>query len=297
MKKTAIIICGPTASGKTTLALELAEMLRTEVVSADSRQCYRELNIGVARPSPEELARVYHHFIDSHSVHEEVNAAVFEQYALNALNTIFTKNDVAVVTGGTGLYINALCYGIDEIPPVPVNITTELELQYHENGISWLQQQLTEKDPIYVQDGEMQNPRRLLRALGVKLATGKSIREFQKNEPVQRPFNRVLVGIDMPRNLLYERINRRVDMMMEAGLLHEAEQLYPYRHLKALQTVGYAELFDYFGGVHSLAVAVELIKQNTRHYAKRQFTWFRKNNEINWFQNPSVQQLLHLLKM
>ncbi len=295
MKKTCIIICGATASGKTALSLNLAEALGTEIVSADSRQCYRELDIGVARPTPEELARVPHHFIASHSIHETVNAAVFEQYALEKVATIFREHDVAVVSGGTGLYIQAFCYGMDDIPPVPATVTNELQQQYNEQGITWLQQTLAAHDPVFAREGEMQNPHRMLRALGVKLATGRSIKEFYKKQPVQRPFNIIMAGIHWPRQLLYERINQRVDQMMAAGLLQEAEQLFAFRHYKALQTVGYAELFDHIGGNHTLERAVELVKQNTRHYAKRQLTWFNRNNEITWNSSWTVNGLLALL--
>lgn len=290
--KTCIIICGPTASGKTSLAIRLAQQLNTSIISADSRQCFRELDIGVARPSEEELAVVKHYFIASHSIHDEINASVFEQFALQAAEEIFSKNDVAVMVGGTGLYINAFCNGMDDIPAVPKAISNELEKNYNENGLAWLQEEISRRDPQYATGGEMHNPHRLLRALGVMLASGRSIREFQKGKTVARPFRIIKAGLDIPRSVLYERINRRVDGMMEAGLLKEAEQLYPYRYLKALQTVGYTELFDYFDNKHSLETAISLIKQNTRHYAKRQLTWFRKDPSVQWKEHWAAEQLL-----
>lgn len=295
-QKTCIIICGPTASGKTSLAIQLAQHFNTSIISADSRQCFRELNIGVARPSAAELAAVKHYFIASHSIHDEMNAAVFEQYALNAAEEIFSGNDIAVMAGGTGLYINAFCNGMDEIPAVPQQVSDELEKNYKEKGIAWLQEEIQKHDPQYFAGGEIHNPHRLLRALGVQLASGRSIREFQKGSNTERPFRIIKAGLDVPRSILYERINHRVDMMMEAGLLKEAEQLYPYRHLKALQTVGYAELFDHFDNKHSLETAVVLIKQNTRHYAKRQMTWFRKDAGIHWEEEWTIDKLINLIK-
>lgn len=294
-QKTCIIICGPTASGKTPLSVKLAQHFNTSIISADSRQCFRELNIGVARPSEAELAAVKHYFIASHSIHDEMNAAVFEQYALEAAGDIFSSNDVAVMAGGTGLYINAFCNGMDDIPAVPQKISDELEQQYKEKGIAWLQEEMQQHDPQYFSGGEMHNPHRLLRALGVKLSSGTSIREYQKGNNAERPFRIIKAGLDIPRSILYERINHRVDMMMEAGLLKEAEQLYPYRHLKALQTVGYAELFDHFDNKHSLETAVTLIKQHTRHYAKRQMTWFRKDASIQWKEQWTVNEIQGLI--
>lgn len=292
--KTCYIICGPTASGKTKLAINLALHLNTSIISADSRQCFRELNIGVARPSEQELAQVKHYFIASHSVHSEMNAAVFEQYALTTIHEIFSGNDNVVMAGGTGLYIRAFCQGMDDIPGIPESLRAELEAAYQEKGIGWLQEEIKKHDPLFSAAGEVKNPHRLLRALGVKRATGISILDYQKGERVERPFRIIKAGLDIPREELYERINLRVERMMDAGLLAEAEQLYPFRKLKALQTVGYTELFDYLEGKHSLETAISLIKQNSRHYAKRQMTWFRKDKEIQWKQQWTAAEVLKL---
>lgn len=290
MNKTCIIIAGPTAVGKTALAIQVAKHFGTEIISADSRQCFREMTIGVAKPSPEELARVKHYFINSHTIHEEVNAVVFEQYALQAIDDIFTRHDVAVMVGGTGLYIKAFCQGMDDMPPVAPDLREQLNQQYAQHGLAWLQQQVEEKDPLYYSNGEIQNPQRLLRALEVRLATGRSIREYQQGSKVQRPFRIIKIGLELPREALYDNINRRVDVMMQQGQLEEAKTLFAVRHLNALQTVGYAELFHYIAGQSTLEQAVEEIKKNTRHYAKRQMTWFKKDSEVQWFspQNDKV---------
>lgn len=275
-RKKCIIVCGPTAVGKTDFAIELALQNNTSIISADSRQCFHELNIGVAKPSTEQLERVPHYFINSHSIHQEMNVKVFEEYALQAAAAIFKKNDVAVMVGGTGLYIKAFAEGIDEIPETDQKIRGQLILNYEEKGIEWLQEELKLKDPVFYSEGEMENPQRMLRALEVKLSTGKSILDFQSNKKVQRNFDIEYILLDLPRETLYQRINHRVDIMMKNGLLQEVESLYPNRHLNALQTVGYRELFDYMEGIHSLDFAIEEIKKNTRRYAKRQITWFKK---------------------
>lgn len=278
-KKTCIIICGPTASGKTSLGIELALKHQTQIISADSRQCFRELNIGVAKPSAEQLQKVKHYFINSHSIHEEVNARIFEEYALQTVNSIFEKNDVAIMVGGTGLYIKAFTEGLDEIPEVNESIRKEINENYLTSGFHWLENELKEQDPIFFSKGEMKNPQRMLRALEVKLSTGKSILEFHSQKKAKRNFDIKVRLLELQREQLYQNINKRVDEMMESGLLKEAESLYPFKNLNALQTVGYKELFDYFDKKYSLEKAVEEIKKNTRHYAKRQMTWFRKNIE------------------
>ena len=286
MNKTCIIISGPTAVGKTSAAIQAARHFKTEIISADSRQCYKELNIGVAKPSAEELAAVKHHFINSHSIHEEVHAAGFEQYALQAAEKIFQQHDIAVMTGGTGLYIKAFCEGIDEIPPVLPGIREKIVEEFERSGLEWLQQQVKEQDPLYYSTGEIQNPQRLMRALEVVQSTGKSIRSFQQGKKIQRPFRIIKTALELPKEELHRNINHRVDQMMEQGLLEEVKTLVPWRHLNALQTVGYTELFDYLDGKHTLEQAVELIKKNTRQYAKRQMTWFRRDKEITWY-SPS----------
>lgn len=282
---------GPTAVGKTAFAIRLALEQQTEILSADSRQCYREMNIGVARPSEAELKMVRHHFIASHSIQDEVNAAVFEQYALQSLEEIFRKARTAVVVGGTGLYIKALCEGLDPVPPSDPGLRREIIASYNSLGLSWLQDQVKQLDPQYYASGEIQNPQRLMRALEVVRFTGKSIRTYQLSKPQQRPFRIHKIGLDLPREELYARINQRVDLMMQSGQLEEAEALFnsfDLAHLPvsqwppALRTVGYAELFDYFRGLTSYDKAVDLVKQHTRNYAKRQLTWFRRDPAVHW---------------
>lgn len=286
MKKTVILIAGPTAVGKTALAIQLAKHFHTAIISADSRQCYKEITIGVAKPSVEELNTVKHYFINSHSITDDVSAAAYEHYALTAAEELFATNDVAVMVGGTGLYIKAFCEGMDQIPAVPDELRVQLQQQYQQYGIEWLQQQLQQQDPLFAAQGEMQNPQRMLRALEVVKASGESIIKFRKGEKQQRPFDVIKIGLELPREELYNRINLRVDLMMKEGLLEEAKTVYPQRQLNALQTVGYRELFDYFDGMLTLPQAVEKIKQNSRHYAKRQLTWFKRETAMKWF-HPS----------
>ncbi len=290
--KTVIIVAGPTAVGKTAVAIALATHFHTEIISADSRQCFKELNIGVARPSDEELKRVKHYFIASHSVHDDVNAALFEKYALEKVNEIFESHDVAVMVGGTGLYIKAFCEGFHDIPPTDPEIRKKILTQYEQKGLHWLQQEIKTKDPEFYQKGEIQNPQRLMRALEVMESTGQSIFSFRKGKPVKRDFNIVKIGLELPKEELHRNINTRIDRMMENGLLDEVKKIIPYKNLNALQTVGYSELFDYLDKKKSLEEAVEQIKKNTRQYAKRQMTWFRKDKEIHWFDPADVKMIL-----
>ena len=281
-KKTVVVIAGPTAVGKTAVGIAVARRFGTEIISADSRQCYREMNIGVARPSPDELAAVPHHFIASHSIHEKINAAAFEAYALAKAEEIFRKADTVVMVGGTGLYIKAFTDGMDAIPDVPEEVHNKVVAAYNHNGLSWLQEKIKTMDPLFYSKGEIQNPQRLMRALEVVEATGRSVLSFRTGEKKERPFNVVKICLDLPREELYRRINHRVDVMMENGLLEEVRSLLPYQHLNALQTVGYKELFAHLSGELSLPEAINAIKQNTRHYAKRQLTWFRKDENYRW---------------
>jgi tRNA dimethylallyltransferase len=296
-KKTCIIIGGPTAVGKTDIAISVATHFNTKIISADSRQCYQELNIGVARPSEAALKAVPHYFINSHSIQQEVTTADFERYAINAAEEIFKDNDIAVMVGGTGLYIRAFCDGMDDIPSVDPAIRNEITQQYKLNGLLWLQQQVKISDPAYFEKGEIQNPRRMMRALEVIRSTGQSITFFQQGQRKTRPFNIIKTGLELPREILYNRINQRVLQMMEAGLEQEARSLYSFRELNALQTVGYRELFDYFAGHTSLERAVELIQQNSRHYAKRQLTWFKKDMDIRWIEanDKAVESVIAML--
>lgn len=273
--KTCIIVSGATAVGKTAYGIELARKYNTQIISADSRQCFKELNIGVAKPSAAQLADIDHYFISSHSIHDDLNVKVFEEYALKAIREIFVCNDVAIMVGGTGLYIKAFCEGIDEVPPVNESIRNEIIKAYRENGIDWLNIELRKYDPGYFDQNKTSNPQRMMRSLEVKLSTGKSLSDFQSGEKAIRDFKIENVNLEIPRDELYKRINARVDVMMEEDLLKESESLYPHRELNALQTVGYRELFDYMDGKISLDRAIDLIKQNTRHFAKRQITWFK----------------------
>lgn len=293
--KTCLIVAGPTASGKTNVAIELAKLFNTEIISADSRQCFKELNIGVAKPSAEQLQEVPHHFINSHSINDTINAAYFETYAMAAIEKIFEKSDVAVMVGGTGLYIKAFCEGVDMIPPIPPPLRQSILDQYVKKGLRWLQNELKENDPAWYATGEIKNPQRMMRALEVKLASGKSILDFQKGEKAVRNFRIVKTALDLPREQLYANINKRVDMMMDAGLAEEVRALIPYKKRNALQTVGYTELFDYFAQTITLEKAVEEIKKNTRHYAKRQVTWFKKDASIKFMDATELHRSVSLV--
>jgi tRNA dimethylallyltransferase len=274
------------------VAIGLAQHFQTEIISADSRQCFKELNIGVARPSPEELQQVKHHFIASHSIQEEVNAAVFEQYALERMQKLFEKQDRVVMVGGTGLYIKAFCEGLDKIPAVDAKIREQIIANYEKAGLSWLQQELQQKDPAYCSAGEMKNPQRMMRALEVVASTGRSILSFHKKGKGKRDFNIIKIGLELSKEDLHRNIHTRVDKMMEAGLAAEVRQLLPFKDRNALRTVGYAEIFDYLDKKISLPGAVESIKVNTRQYAKRQMTWFRKDKSTQWFTPTQLKEII-----
>ncbi|QEC68468.1 tRNA (adenosine(37)-N6)-dimethylallyltransferase MiaA [Panacibacter ginsenosidivorans] len=279
---TVIIITGPTASGKTALAIKLAQRFNTSIISADSRQCFKELNIGVAKPSERELSMVKHYFISSHSIHENVTAQTFERYALDAAAEIFRNNNVAIMAGGTGLYIKAFCEGLDIIPEADEKIRLQVINNYKINGIAWLQKQIQIHDPDFWQIAERQNPQRLMRALEVKFTTGKSIVDFHKGEKKVRPFNIIKLGIEISKEQLHKNINQRTTEMFEQGLIQEVTSLKAFRNMNALQTVGYKELFEYFDTKLLLDTTIEKVKINTRHYAKRQITWFKKDPNIKW---------------
>lgn len=291
MSKTVYIIVGPTAVGKTALAIQLARHFQTEIISADARQCYKELNIGVARPSEDELNQIPHHFIASHSINDIVNASVFENYALAITEKLFEQKDNIVMVGGTGLYIKAFCEGLDDIPAIDPSVRKSIIHSYESNGFIWLQNELAQKDPAYWKQAEQENPHRLMRALEVIEGLGKSILSFQAQQKKQRPFNIVTLGIEMERALLYERINQRVEQMIAAGLEQEVQALLPQFSLNALQTVGYREWLSYFNKEQSLEQVIAAIQQNTRQYAKRQMTWFKKDPSVQWF-DASAPHLL-----
>ena len=292
MQKTVIIIAGPTASGKTALSVQLAQSFHTAVISADSRQCYREISIGTAKPSPEELSAVPHYFIDSHSIKEEVNAGIYEKLALQYAAGIFEKNDVAVMCGGTGLYIRAFAEGIDDMPVIAPGIRTRLNEQFALHGLSWLQEQLQERDPGFYATAETQNPQRLIRALEVLDATGQSITTFRSATRAPRNFNIIKIGITLPREILHQRIHHRVDQMIHAGLVEEVRSVLPYREHNALRTVGYQEIFSFLEGHISLDQAIDDIKTHTRQYAKRQLTWFRKDPAFQWFDSREENEMM-----
>ena len=296
MNKNCIVIVGPTAVGKTALAIQIAKYFNTQIISADSRQCFKELTIGVAKPSTNELLQVKHHFINSHSIHEEVNAAIFEKYALEKTTEIFTKSDTVVITGGTGLYIKAFCQGMDDLPGIDPVIRQTIINNYNNNGIEWLREQVKKEDPLYFIQGEILNPQRLMRALEVKLSTKNSILYYQTHQKKQRDFRIIKIGMELPRPLLTERINARVDCMIEDGLLKEVKDLLAFKHLNALQTVGYKEIFASLNGDITLAQAITAIKTSTRQYAKRQMTWFKKDPDIHWC-NPAFEEVLSKIKL
>ncbi|MFM6994832.1 MAG: tRNA (adenosine(37)-N6)-dimethylallyltransferase MiaA [Sediminibacterium sp.] len=285
LKPTVYIVVGPTAVGKTKYAIELAQKLKTEIISADARQCYQELNIGVARPSELELETVPHHFIASHSIQETVNAGIFEQYALAKTDTLLAQYGSVVMVGGTGLYIKAFVEGMDQIPTIDPTIRLQIQEDVSNKGMVWLQAQIQKMDPVYwamADQGEQQNTQRLSRALEVMIGTGQSILRFQQQQKKTRPFNIQKIGLELPREQLYERINQRVLQMVETGLEEEVKYLHPQFHLNALQTVGYQEWLPYFKGEQSRDEVIQAIQQNTRHYAKRQMTWFKKDTSIEW---------------
>ena len=279
-----IVIAGPTAIGKTDLAIKIALDFDTEILSADSRQFYKEMSIGTAKPNQNELDLVKHHFIDSISIEESYSAGSFENDALLKLGQIYSNKNTAVLVGGSGLFIKAVCEGFDVFPNVDPLVRDLLNKRYADEGIQTLQDQLVHLDPAYASEVDINNPQRLIRALEVCISTGKPFSLYRLNAIKQnRCFSSIKIGLNMDRPLLYERINKRVDMMIEAGLVNEVEKLRPFRHLNALNTVGYSEIFDYLDGSLTLEQAIDKIKQNTRRFAKRQLTWFRKDPEINWF--------------
>ncbi|WP_158824896.1 tRNA (adenosine(37)-N6)-dimethylallyltransferase MiaA [Mucilaginibacter lacusdianchii] len=283
-----IVVAGPTAIGKTAAAIVLAQHYQTEIISADSRQFFREMSIGTAKPSPEELATVKHHFIDSHSVTEPFSVGDFERQGINLLEKLFTTHDIAVMAGGSGLYIKAICEGFDDLPQVDPAIRENLNTEFDQQGITYLQEKLKVVDPTYFEQVDQHNPQRLIRALEVFESTGLPYSSYRKGTQQQRPFNNIKIGLDMPREELYERINQRVDVMITQGLVDEVKSLLPYRHLNALNTVGYSEIFDYLDGKTDLNTAIAMIKQNTRRFAKRQLTWFRKDTDIKWFHPADI---------
>jgi tRNA dimethylallyltransferase len=294
--KTVVVIAGPTAIGKTAVAIGVAQHFNTQIISADSRQCFKELDIGVARPSSGELKTVPHHFIASHSIRDVLTAATFEQFALETATGLFRDHDLIVMTGGTGLYIKAFCEGLDTIPGVDPVIREKIIRCYNEQGLSWLQQEIKLKDPVFAMKGEMQNPQRIMRALEVVEGTGRSICSFRTATAKTRPFSIIKIGLEASADELKRRIDRRVDQMIDAGLVKEVESLLNYKNLNALQTVGYAEIIDYLENKTSLEEAIALIKTHTRQYAKRQMTWFKKDKSFSWFMPGDLSSIISFIE-
>lgn len=290
--KQLIVICGPTASGKTALSIQIASHFKTAVLSADSRQFYREMNIGTAKPTTEELNSVPHHFINSLSIKDTYSAGDFERDALSLLDQLFEKHQVVVMAGGSGLFIKAVCEGLDQFPDVPESVRTELMNQLETEGLEPLARELKKQDPDYFAQVDQSNPHRIIRALEVCRASGEPFSKFQQQSRKERPFDVIKIALDWNREALYQRINQRVDLMMEEGLLKEVKRLVDFQELNSLQTVGYKELFGFLNGEITQEKAVELIKRNTRRYAKRQLTWFRKEQGLKWFKLEETGQII-----
>ena len=294
-KKHLIVLAGPTASGKTATAIKLAKAFDAEIISADSRQFYKELSIGTAAPTEEELRQVKHHFVHNLSIEDKYDVADYERDVLDFLKQYFKTKDIAIMTGGSGLFIDAVCNGLDAIPDVTDEIRMKVQKMYEEGGIEALQSEVEKADPKYFKIVDKQNPRRLQRALEVFYQTGKPYSTFRQKNVAERDFDIIKLAILWDRDKLIERINKRVDMMMEQGLLDEVKSVYPKRHLNSLNTVGYKELFDYLDGKCTLEQAVEQIKISTRQYAKRQMTWLRKYGDYKWFTIDEVDNIFNVI--
>ena len=290
-KKILLTVVGPTAIGKTSLAIDLALHFGTEIISCDSRQFFKEMSIGTAVPSSEELAQVKHHFIQHKSIFDTYSVGDFERDAITLLKELFKQHNVVIMVGGSGLYADTVVYGLDDFPEVSPEIRNELNELYQKQGITYLQTRLKDLDPIQYTQIDVQNPQRMMRALEVCIASGKPYSSFLNKKETLRDFTNITIGLTAEREVVYNRINERVELMLENGLLIEAQTLFPHKKLNALQTVGYRELFDFFEGKTSLDFAIEEIKKNTRRFAKRQYTWFHKNKDINWFEINQLDKL------
>jgi tRNA dimethylallyltransferase len=290
-----IIIAGPTAVGKTDTAIRLARFFGTDIINADSRQVYREMKTGTAIPSALQQAQVRHHLVGHRSIHQQYNASLFELEALEILDSLFAHHKVVILAGGSGMYIKAVCHGIDDIPSVDPEIRERLQREYLENGLSGIQKRLLTADPEYYLKADLNNPKRILKALEISEMTGRPYSTFLTGHAKERNFHPLRIGLNIPREELHARINRRVDSMMAEGLVDEARGLYPYRELNALNTVGYKELFDYFENKYSLNETVQKIKDHTRQYARRQLTWFRKQKDTKWFSPNEDEQILNFV--
>lgn len=295
-EKFLIVIAGPTAVGKTDLSIRLAHHFNTVILSADSRQFFKEMNIGTAKPTPQEQQGIPHYFIDSHSITEEYNAGQFEEDALKVLDSVFKEKDVAILVGGSGLYVRALCEGMDEMPEVAPEIRERLNQILEKNGLEELQKELEKLDPEYFAQVDKANPQRIVRALEVCLASGKPYSWFRSQQKKTRPFIIIKIGLTRYREQLYQRIDLRMDQMLAQGLLQEAQALLPYQNHQALQTVGYSEIFGYLAGEYDWEEAVRLLKRNSRRYAKRQLTWFRKDPGFKWFEPTQENEIMQYIQ-
>ena len=293
---TLIVVTGPTAVGKTDIGIRLSHLFSAEILSADSRQFYREMRIGTARPSDEELSAARHHFTGHLSIHDNYNVSRFENEALSLLENLFLKDHYTLLTGGSGLYIHAVCHGIDDLPDPDDTLREYLQSKLREEGIEGLRNKLKELDPVYYKEVDRSNPNRLLRAVEICMTTGMPYSSLRKKTIRERGFRIIRIGLSMERDELNKRIDLRVEKMMEVGLLNEVMDLVPFRHLNALNTVGYKELFDYLDGIYSLDQAVEKIKTHTRRFAKRQMTWFRKDKQIEWFHPDDLEGIVLFIK-
>ena len=291
-----ILIVGPTASGKTSIAIKLAKYFDTEIISADSRQFYKEIPIGTAAPTKTEQSEVVHHFVGTLSVSDEYNVYKFEHDVLNLLNTRFVDSQVVIMTGGSGLYIDAVCKGIDILPDIDESLRSEVIKLFENQGIVALQEKLKVLDPVYYNQVDLNNPKRLMRAIEVCLQTDSTYSQLRKNTTHTRSFDIVKIGISVPRDILVERINNRVDVMVSNGWIDEAKSVFPTKHYNSLNTVGYKELFAFFENLITYDQAIEKIKTNTRRYAKRQMTWFRKDKDIHWFGYDDVNGMGSLIQ-
>ena len=296
MQKYLIVICGPTGIGKTKISIEVAQHFKCEIISADSRQVFKEMTIGTAVPAIYERKKVPHHFIQSHSIHDYYNASKFEQEVITFLKTYFDKNEIILMVGGSGLYINAVCDGIDDLPEIDMNIREKWQNLFKKKGVEFLQRRLKKIDPEYFNKVDTANPKRLLKAIEIFEMTGKPYSSFLRKEKIPRAFRVLKIGINTNRSTLYNRINERVDQMMNAGLQDEAMSLFSYKNSTPLKTVGYKELFEYFEGKISLDDAIDQIKNHSRSYARRQLTWFRRDKAIIWFEPNDIQGIKKLIE-
>lgn len=290
-----IIIVGPTASGKTDLSIDIAKHFDAEIFSCDSRQFYKELNIGVAKPDDNQLQQVKHNFISNISITEHYSISKFEVQAIEALDKYFIDRNIAVMTGGSGLYVDAVCKGVDEMPDIEPEIRKNVIEKYNNEGIESLRFELKRVDPDYYNEVDLKNPKRIMRALEVFYSTGTAFSKFRTNKTIKRNFEFIKIGINLDRELLYERINNRVDIMIKNGLIDEAKSLYKYKNLVALKTIGYKELFKYFENESDINETIELIKRNTRHYARRQITWFKRDKDIKWFSPHDFEEIIKFI--